>query len=180
MLISFIDVLYGIAIGTGFMSFPENPFTNQLGTVVFLCTLFITAQDWYQYHTNANVVPEKSHLSYFIIQIFVVLALNQMFVHSSKENLVAWLLYLALFGAINIIWNIITPFENHMKYAVSTGFFTISAILLAYFYQHILNFFPSIDARWLIIVTIMLIFLIAVNIFELTSRHQEKKAYDMS
>ncbi len=41
MLIAIIEILYAIAIGTGVKVFPKEPFSNILGTVVFIYTLLL-------------------------------------------------------------------------------------------------------------------------------------------
>lgn len=157
MLIPFIDVLYALAIGTGFMSFPKDPFSNVFGTVVFIYTLFIAAQDWYEYHDKAGLIPEKRRLVYFILQIFVILALNQMFAHSVAPSLVAWLIYGGVFCLLNVVWNIITPFERHLLYAGTSGFLSVMAFLFAGFYQSIVDSVPIIDGRWLIFALVIVI-----------------------
>jgi uncharacterized membrane protein YvlD (DUF360 family) len=153
----FIDILYALAIGTGFMSFPNNPEKNILGTTLFIYTLFITAHDWYEYHDKVKVIPEKRYLMYFIIQIFVILVLNQMFRHSVVYSLISWLAYSGVFCLLNTLWNIITPFERHYLYATTSAFLSVVAFLMAGFYQTVVNFIPTIDGRWTIVVFSILI-----------------------
>lgn len=118
MLISFIDVLYGIAIGTGFIAFPKNPLTDMTSSLVFLFTLLISAHDWYEYHTNEKY-GEGKMLFYFVIQIFIVLMLNQMFIHASDTTITAWLSYYVIFVSLNVIWNFFLMYENHRSYVIS-------------------------------------------------------------
>ena len=117
-----------------------------------LYTLFIAAHDWDEYHDKANFIPEERRLMYFILQIFVILVLNQMFRHSVAYSLVAWLVYAGIFCLLNSLWNIITPFEKHYLYAGTSAFLSVVAFLMAGFYQTLVNFIPLVDGRWIIVV----------------------------
>ena len=64
MLIPFIDILYSLAIGTGFVFFPENPLENIAGTFAYVFTVLITAHDWYEYHDKAELIPKGQELLY--------------------------------------------------------------------------------------------------------------------
>ena len=125
MLIPFIDILYSLAIGTGFVYFPENPLQNLAGTVAFVFTLFITAHDWYEYHDKVDIIPKDRILFYHLWQIFVILTLNQMFRHSVTPSLVSWLIYFGVFATLNAIWNGFTQFINHWLFVGTTSILAI-------------------------------------------------------
>lgn len=157
MLIPFVDILYGLAIGTGFASFPKDPLSDAFGTAVFIYTLFIAAQDWYEYHDKADLIRQNHRLTYAILQIFVVLVINQMFVHSVSSSLVPWLVYAGIFCVLNVIWNIITPFRNHLLYATTSGILALTALFFSVIYQNLLNYVTVVDGRWLMLVLAVLI-----------------------
>lgn len=157
MFVSFIDILYALAIGTGFLKFPEDPLANALGTAVFAYTLLVAAHDWYEYHNNAVYIPDNRLLMYFIIQIFVLLTLNQMFVHSVGPSLVGWLVYAGIFSSLNAGWNAITPFEGHLIYAVGSGSVAVVVFMFARFYQPLTCYISGIDGRWVILVLTIII-----------------------
>ena len=127
MLISFIDILYGIAIGTGLAMFPKNPLDDIPSSILFLLTLLIAGHDWYEYHSNETSTKENQKFTYFFIQIFIVLMLNQMFVHSTNTNINAWLWYFVIFMVLNTAWNLLFEFENHYWYALNS--FIIAIII---------------------------------------------------
>lgn len=150
VLIPFIDVLYALAIGAGFVAFPKNPLADYFGTLVFVYTLLIAAQDWFEYHDKADMVPEKHRLGYVVLQVFVILALNQMFAHATSDSLVPWLIYAGIFCSLNVVWNVITPFVRHSLYAVTSGVLAIVAFGLAALYPYTVAKHDNIG-RWLIL-----------------------------
>jgi hypothetical protein len=152
--LSFIDIIYAVVIGTGFTNFPYNPKANVLGTFMFMYTLFVTAHDWYEYHHKFDRIPQKRRIWYFFIQICVLVVLNQMFKHSTSYSLVMWLSYVCIFCLLNTIWNLITPFENHRLYALTSIILALITLLMVVSYQSIIGFIPvfaaKLDGRWII------------------------------
>lgn len=156
VLIPFIDVLYALAIGSGFSAFPKNPPKDYFGTVVFIYTLLIAAQDWFEYHDKADIIPDRHRLGYVVLQIFVILTLNQMFVHATSDSLVPWLVYAGVFCLLNGVWNVFTPFVRHYFYAVTSTCLAVVAFVLVFLYPHTVANYGE-RARWLILVLAILI-----------------------
>lgn len=152
MFIPFIDILYSLAIGIGFDSFPDNPLDNLAGTVAFILTLLIAAHDWYEYHDKASIIPKGQELHYHLFQIFVILTLNQMFRHSVKPTLASWLIYFGIFAVLNVLWNAFTRFTNHWLFVVTTSLLAIGNLSAGIFYSSIVGLVSGIDARWIILV----------------------------
>lgn len=161
-MIGFIDILYALAIGTGFTNFPKNPIENPLGTSVFIYTLLIAFHDWFEYHDKLPLINEERRYLYYIIQIFVILSLNQMFAHSIDTPLIGWLIYAGIFCLLNVIWNVITPFEKNLLYAATSGFLFVSAFLIVTFYQPIISLFPGYFGDWTILGLALLLTLATV------------------
>lgn len=151
MLIPFIDILYSLAIGTGFVFFPENPLENVAGTFAFVFTVLITAHDWYEYHDKVELVPKGQELLYHTWQVFVILALNQMFRHSVAPSLQSWLIYFGIFAILNVVWNAFTEFVNHWLFVGTTSVLAIGHLAAGIFYPTIIATIPSIDGRWVVL-----------------------------
>lgn len=168
MFIPFIDILYSLAIGTGFVYFPINPLENVPGTVIFLFTLFVAAQDWHEYHDKVDVISKEKLLFYHIWQIFVVLALNQMFRFSAEPSLIPWLAYFGIFAILNAIWNAFTIFLNHWLFVITAVLLATGNFAAVFFYSVLVSAVPDIDSRWIIFLGELLlvgIILILVRLF---------------
>ena len=152
MFTPFIDILYSLAIGIGFDYFPENPLENVAGTLAFILTLFITAHDWYEYHDKIEIIPKGQELLYHLWQVFVILALNQMFRHSVNPSLTSWLIYFAVFALLNAVWNAFTKFVNHWLFVGTTSLLAAGNLAAGIFYSSIVALAPNIDGRWMILV----------------------------
>jgi len=77
-----------------------------------------------------------------------------------------WFIYGIIFSLFNVVWNIITPYENHWLYVGISASLSLMASLLAGFYSKILNLLPfAFDGRWIILL-IVIIFLTITIIFE--------------
>ena len=151
VLIPFIDILYSLAIGTGFVYFPENPLENIAGTFTFILTLFIAAHDWYEYHDKADVVPQDKAGFYHLWQVFVILVLNQMFRHSVTPSLVSWLIYFGVFATLNAVWNAFTRFVDHWLFVATTSLLAIGNFAAGIFYSRITALVPTTDGRWIVL-----------------------------
>jgi hypothetical protein len=168
--IPFIDILYSLAIGTGFTYFPEFPLQNLPGTVFFIFTLLVAAQDWYEYHDKANIIPKKQELQYHIWQILVVLALNQMFRHSTAVSLQSWLVYFGIFAILNAFWNAFTRFSNHWLFVGTTSLLAIGNFTAGVYYQRIVALSSGIDGRWIILLCELLLIGFGLMVIRLFNR----------
>lgn len=134
---SFGDILYGVVIGFGFTFFPDAPREHPLQTALFLWTLVITAQDWYQFHSlyGPRVAEGERGQALgrwqFFSQLVAILALYQMFVHAGDATMAAWLAWAIVFLAATAWWNLITPYPAHRAYAaIDVGLALVLAALV--------------------------------------------------
>jgi hypothetical protein len=116
LLIDFVDVLYGVAIGAGFARLSVDPRKNWFGLALFVCTLAIVALDWYEYHfEERDVIDKPPQLAYFGLQLLVVGVFNQMFA-IAFDSLRGWLFYVGCFCILNSLWNsVVVASEVHEK-----------------------------------------------------------------
>ena len=170
MLVSFIDILYSLAIGTGFIYFPENPLENLAGSFTFILTLLIAGHDWYEYHDKADTIKQRKQLLYHLWQVFVILALNQMFRHSVSVSLVSWTIYFGIFALLNVVWNAYNKFLHHWLFAGATSLLAIGNFAAGIFYPKIVAVVPNIDGRWVILFGDLLLIGVTLILFRFFSR----------
>ncbi len=170
MFIPFIDILYSLAIGTGFVYFPENPLNNIAGAFAFMFSLFIAGHDWYEYHDKAEIIPKERELLYHVWQAFVVLVLNQMFRHSVESSLQSWLIYFGIFATLNAVWNAFTKFVNHWLFVGTTSIVAIGSFTAGFFYNKIIVFLPNVDGRWLILFGELLLIVLVLQVIRVFNK----------
>jgi hypothetical protein len=131
VLVDFVDVLYGVAIGAGFARLPVDPRRNLFGLAIFGCTLAIVALDWYEYHfEERDVVDKPPQLAYFGLQLLVVGVFNQMF-NVAFDSLRGWLVYAGCFCILNTLWNsmvVVSEAREKRRYTAFAIRYTVYAI----------------------------------------------------
>ncbi len=168
LLIDFVDVLYGVAIGAGFARLPVDPRKTWFGLAVFVCTLAIVALDWYEYHfEERDVIDKPPQLVYFGLQLLVVGVFNQMFA-IAFDSLRGWLFYVGCFCVLNSLWNsVVVASKVHKKkriryavYAFRYLILAVTAMLIIVLWNWLLGPAPDLLERWIVFIGIIVLGLV--------------------
>lgn len=174
MIRTFIDTLYSIAIGLGFTNFPKNPLDDLVSVSLFLVTIFLSAGDWYYHREFEKKITKKCLQLYYSVQIFSVLILSQLFVHSTEKTLSLWLEYFLAFVLLGGIWNLVAPINN--KWGFSLGNIAIiflSAMILVYKVQ-LMSLFSLNDFKILILLALPVMLTIYLTCIYLGSLYRKE------
>lgn len=121
-LVPFIDILYGLAIGTAFTVFPVDPLRRWQTSLVFLTTIWFAVQDWYEYHLDQNRIQDNklrdpgAHIH--MMAILNTLVIHLMFRYAGLEILRSWLLSYGALCLLGSIYNIRVEFKNNKLFAL--------------------------------------------------------------
>ena len=127
--ISFIELLYAVAIGASFAIIPMNPLKNIFGFMVFLFSILFSAYDWYQYHDSLDEIKNGKSFLNFFSTIITTMLLFLMLVHSFDPSLIWWLVFYGLINVIDIGWNLSTKLDKKWLY-IGTSFMQCLIIFL--------------------------------------------------
>lgn len=119
--ISFIELLYAVAIGASFSVIPTNPADHIFGFIVFIFSIGIAGYDWYQYHDSVDEIKEGASFWNFLLQVIVIMLLSLMLVHSFDSSLFLWLVFWGCIDLIDLFWNITTNFEKKWLYVATSA-----------------------------------------------------------
>lgn len=168
--VPFIDILYGLAIGTGFTLFPDDPLRRWQTALIFLTSIWLTVQDWYEYHLDQDRIQgNKLHdpgVHIHMMSVLNTLAIHLMFRYAGLEELRNWLLSYGALCLLGSIYNIRVEFKNNKLFAlmafVQAILWSASAFLLLPFVNRWMPSFEQITILALVwLVEIIWIVLIA-------------------
>ncbi len=130
--ISFIELLYAVAIGASFSVIPANPLSNIFGFLVFIFSIGVAGYDWYQYHDSIDEIKDGYSFGNFLLQIIVIMLLSLMLVHAFDTSLFWWLIFWGCIDLIDLFWNVTINFEKKWLYVTTSAIQCIAIFSMVY------------------------------------------------
>lgn len=109
-LVGFVDIMYGVVLGTGFSNFDK--ITSALGYGLFFFTYIITVMDWIVVHESLFERPYPNNRLRFSVDLAIVFIIYKLIVVSAVANVAHYWIWFSILFVLFAMWDIILLLED--------------------------------------------------------------------